>query len=139
MTTITPTRRADLQHETITERIIGEFYNVYDALGHGFLESTYEEAMVIALRAAGLRVDRQVPITVYFRGQPIGTYKADIIVESCVVVELKASRAIDPAHEAQVINLLRATGLEVGLLMNFGRRPAFKRLVFANDRKPSRV
>ena len=137
MPTSTPIRRIDLQHGTITERIIGQFYNVYDALGHGFLESTYEEAMVIALRADGLRVDRQVPITVYFRGRAIGTYEADLIVESCVVVELIASRAIDSAHEAQLINLLRATGLEVGLLMNFGRRPAFKRLVFANDRKPA--
>ena len=138
MATSTPIRRVDLQHEAITERIIGEFYNVYDSLGHGFLESSYEEAMVIALQAAGLRVDRQVPVTVYFRGQAIGTYKADLIVESSVVVELKASRAIDSAHEAQLINLLRATRLEVGLLMNFGRRPAFRRFVFANDRKPAR-
>jgi GxxExxY protein len=130
--------RPELLHAEFTDRIICEFYDVYNSLGHGFLESTYEEAMVIALQSAGLRVDRQVPITVYFRGQPIGTYKADIIVESCVVVELKAARAIDSAHEAQLINLLRATGLEVGLLMNFGRRPAFKRLVFANDRKPAR-
>lgn len=127
--------RLELQHGDVTERIIGEFYKVFDALGHGFLESIYEEAMVIALREVGLRVDRQVPVTVYFRGRPIGTFKADIVVESCVVLELKASRGVDPAHEAQLLNYLRATSLEVGLLLNFGARPAFKRFVFANERK----
>ena len=127
--------RIGLEHERLTEQIIGEFFNVFDALGHGFLESNYEEAMAIALRGIGLRVDRQVPINVYFRGHRVGTFRADMIVESAVVVELKAARALGAAHEAQLINHLRATNLEVGLVMNFGVRPTFKRRVFANTRK----
>jgi len=129
--------RMDLLHADLTEQIIGVFYNVFNTLGHGFVESIYEEAMVIDLRSIGLQVDRQVPITVVFRGHTIGTFKADIIVESRVVVELKAARAIDPAHEAQLINHLCATNIEVGLLLNFGSRPTFKRFVFANERKAS--
>ena len=135
MVTDTRLDRIDLLHEDLTEQIIGGFYRVFDALGHGFVESIYEEAMVIDLRSVGLQVDRQVPITVVFRGHTIGTFKADMIVESRVVVELKAARAIDPAHEAQLINHLRATNIEVGLLLNFGGRPRFKRFVFANERK----
>ena len=129
----------DLLHVDLTDRIIGEFYDVFNELGHGFVESVYEEAMVIALRAAGLRVDRQVLVTVYFRGQVVGMLKADLVVECRVVVELKASRAIDSAHEAQLINYMRATELEVGLLLNFGTRPSFKRLVYTNDRKAATV
>ena len=131
----TPSEKADLLHGNLTERIIGEFYDVFNSLGHGFLESIYEEAMTITLRDRGLRVDRQVPVTVHFRGRAIGLYKADLIVESSVILELKASRGIDLQHEAQLINLLRATNLEVGLLMNFGARPSFRRLVFENGRK----
>ena len=127
--------RIELQHADLTDRIIGGFYDVYNTLGHGYLESVYEEATVICLGDSNLCVERQLPITVYFRGRPVGTFKADIVVESCVVVELKASRAVDPAHEAQLLNYLRASKLEVGLLLNFGVRPAFRRFVFANERK----
>jgi GxxExxY protein len=128
-------QRIGLLHEKLTEQIIGEFYQIAAELGHGFLESTYEAAMTIALRGLGLRVERQVPITVYFRGQVIGRYKADMLVESAVIVELQAGQGIDAAHEAQIINHLKATELEVGLVMNFGPRPTFKRRVFANERK----
>jgi GxxExxY protein len=128
-------QRLNLLHEKLTEQIIGEFYQVATELGHGFLESTYETAMTLALRGLGLRVERQIPISVYFRGQVIGKYRADMVVESSVIVELQAGQRIDASHEAQLINHLKATELEVGLLMNFGPRPTFKRRVFANARK----
>jgi GxxExxY protein len=124
--------RLDLLHADLTERLIGGFFSVYNTLGHGFLESVYEEATTIVLSCIGLRVERQVPLTVYFRGIAVGTFKADLIVESSIVVEIKASRTIDSAHEAQLLNYLRASKLEVGLVMNFGAHPQFKRLVCSN-------
>ena len=127
-----------MKHEDLTEKIIGVFYTVYNELGHGFLESVYEQAMAIALREAGFHVVQQAPISVHFRGQTIGEFRADLLIEDKVIVELKAARAIEKAHEAQVMNYLRATKIEVGLLMNFGPRPEFKRFIFDNDRKMSR-
>jgi GxxExxY protein len=126
-----------MKHEEITEKIIGIFYDVYNELGHGFLESVYEQSMAIALREAG-QVVQQAPITVYFRGQMVGEFRADLMVDDCVLVELKAARAIESAHEAQVMNYLRATRIEIGLLMNFGPKPEFKRFIFDNDRKSRR-
>jgi len=127
------------KHRELTEKIIGVFYEVYNELGHGFLESVYEEAMAVALPQAGLKVERQVPLRVTFRGVVVGDFRADLLVESAVLLELKASRDIDPAHEAQLLNYLRATEIEVGLLLNFGPKPQFKRLVFENSRKGIRV
>jgi GxxExxY protein len=121
-----------------TEKIIGVFYDVYNELGHGFLESVYEGSMVIALREAGLRVVQQQPIAVFFRGQLVGDFRADLIVDDEVIVEVKAARAIEPAHEAQLMNYLRASRIEVGLLMNFGPKAEFKRFIFDNDRKDHR-
>lgn len=123
----------------MTERIIGVFYEVYNELGHGFLESVYEEAMAVALPQAGLKVERQVPLRVTFRGVVVGDFRADLLVENSVLLELKASRDIDPAHEAQLLNYLRATEVEVGLLLNFGPKARFKRLAFENSRKGIRV
>jgi GxxExxY protein len=128
-----------LLHRNLTEKIIGVFYDVYNELGHGFLESVYEEAMSIALTQAGLRVERQVPLRVWFRGQPIGDFRADLIVERAVILELKAASGIDPAHEAQLLHYLRSTEIEVGLLLNFGASPQFKRMVFENSKKEIRV
>jgi GxxExxY protein len=126
-----------MKHEEITERIIGVFYQVYNELGHGFLEAIYEEAMVVALSDAGLRVERQVPVPVCFRGRVIGDYKADLLVESKVLLELKAVRRLEPAHEAQTIHYLRATHIEVALLLNFGaQRAELRRLILDNERKP---
>lgn len=122
----------------ITEKIIGVFYEVYNELGHGFLESVYEASMAIALREAGVHVVQQAPVTVYFRGQLVGDFRADLLVGDEVIVELKAARAIESAHEAQLMNYLRATRIEVGLLMNFGPKAEFKRFVFDNDRKERR-
>jgi GxxExxY protein len=128
-----------LKHEALTAKIIAVFYDVYNELGHGFLESVYENSMVIALRAAGLSVQQQVSLPVYFRGQKVGEFFADLIVEGLVIVENKAARAIDPSHEAQLLNYLRATMMEVGLILNYGLKPEFKRLAFDNGRKKQSV
>ena len=125
----------NFKHAELTEKIIGVFFEAYNELGHGFLESVCEGGMAIALEQAGLRVQRQVPINIWFRGHNIGVFYADLLVEGLVILELKAARGIDPAHEAQLLNYLRAANIEVGLLFNFGVKPEFKRLVYENARK----
>jgi GxxExxY protein len=127
--------QSQFKHKALTQKIIGVFYEVYNELGHGFLESVYENAMVVALRQAGLETAQQAPVRVSFRGQLVGDFRADLLVEDAVIVELKAARAIESAHEAQLLNYLRATEIEVGLLVNFGPKPEFKRFVFDNERK----
>ena len=127
-----------LKHEELTRKIVGVFYEVYNELGQGFLESVYEGAMEIALAEAGLKVERQVPVPVWFRGRQVGDFKADLLVEGLVILELKAVRAFDPSHEAQLLNYLRATQIEVGLLLNFGPKPEFKRFAYDNERKSQR-
>lgn len=122
-------------HSDLTEAIIGVFYEVYNELGHGFLESVYEEAMYRALLARELNVNRQVAVPVWFRGERIGEFYADLLVGHAVIVELKAARALDSSHEAQLLNYLRATEIEVGLLLIFGPKPVVRRLVFSNERK----
>ena len=109
-----------LLHKEITERIIEACYEVANELGAGFLESVYEKALLVALREKGIDAASQVPMAVSFRGQNVGEFFADIIVESKVVVEVKAVKRLLPEHSAQVINYLKATGMEVGLLVNFG-------------------
>lgn len=124
--------------------VIGVFYGVYNELGGGFLESVYREAMALSLADAGLSVVREEPVQVRFRGRIIGAFRTDLIVGDELLVELKAARAIEDAHVAQVINYLRATDLEAGLLLNFGPRPQFRRIVCtagrgkANSRADSR-
>jgi GxxExxY protein len=117
-----------LKHEEITKAVIGCAFEVINELGAGFLESVYEKALLVALRQKGLSVIAQHPIKVIFRGQSVGDFFADILVEGKVIVELKAVKAIAPEHQAQVINYLNATGIEVGLLINFGNpRLEYKR------------
>jgi GxxExxY protein len=128
-----------LKHRELTETIIGAFYEVYNELGHGFLENVYEHALAIALVQAGMNVERQVAVSVWFRGQQIGDFRADMLVDGKVLLELKAARTIDQAHEKQLLNYLRATNIEVGLLLNFGVKPQFRRLVYENERKKIRV
>ncbi|MEQ8850554.1 MAG: GxxExxY protein [Phycisphaerales bacterium] len=118
-----------LVEEELTGRVIGVFYEVYNELGGGFLESVYEGAMAIALAEDGLAVERQVPIPVRFRGRIVGDFRADLVVEGRVLLELKACRALEPAHESQVLHYLKATAVPVGLLLNFGSKPIFKRFV----------
>jgi GxxExxY protein len=129
----------ELQQSSLTERIIGVYFDVYNELGHGFLESVYQAAMLIALGEAGLDARSELEVPVTFRGHQVGIYRADIVVEQRIVVELKAARAIEAAHEAQLLHYLRATPFEVGLLLNFGAKPEFRRLVFQNSRKKIRV
>ncbi|MBA3693762.1 MAG: GxxExxY protein [Acidobacteria bacterium] len=124
-----------LKHRDLTDKIIGTFYEIYNELGFGFLESVYENALLIALTEKGIKVGQQIPIPVWFRGKKIGDFVADLIVGDSVIIELKAVRTIQDAHKAQLLNYLRATEIEVGLLLNFGQRPEFKRLAFDNQRK----
>jgi len=122
-----------MKHSEITDKILKGFYEVYNELGDGFLESVYEKAMMIVLTGYGLEVNNQKYLPVYFRGSLVGEFKADIIVNDKVIVELKAVKAIAQEHEAQAINYLKATGIEVALVLNFGRKPEFRRIVL--DRK----
>lgn len=124
-----------LKHRELTQKVIGVFFEVYNELGHGFLESVYQKAFELTLISQGLRVCRKVEVPVWFRGQKVGDFEADIMVEECLLLELKAVRGLDSAHEAQLLNYLRATDIEVGLLFNFGVKPEFQRLAFDNSRK----
>jgi GxxExxY protein len=132
------TDKHGFKHQEITEKLMGVFYGVYNELGHGFLESVYEASLEIALTSMGLKVCRQIEIPVFFRGRRVGIFLADMLVENCVLLELKAARALDSSHQAQLLNYLRATEIEVGLLFNFGLKPEFKRLIFDNPRKSMR-
>ena len=129
--------KGSLLHRDLTDKIIGIFYDVYNELGFGFLESVYEDAMVIALKEAGLRVERQVPTLVWFRNKLLSTFEVDLIVNGLIIIELKAVKQIAEAHIAQLIHYLRATSIEVGLVVNFGHKPEFKRRAFENSRKRS--
>jgi len=129
----------ELKHSGLTSKIIGVFYDVYNELGHGFLESTYRAAMVLALKQSALTVAQEVGVPVWFRGEKIGQYFADMVVENTVLLELKAVRTLEPAHEAQLLHYLKATEIEVGLLMNFGVKPQFRRLLFDNPQKNIRA
>jgi GxxExxY protein len=127
-----------LYHD-ITDKIIHAFYAVYNTLGYGFLEKVYERAMCIELKRMDLIAEAQKNIKVNYTGYEVGDYFADIIVNNKVIVELKAAESICEEHEAQLINYLKATNLEVGLLLNFGKKPEFKRKIFMNQNKNPRV
>jgi GxxExxY protein len=126
---------AEILHHTLTKTLIGVYFDVYNELGFGFLEAVYERAFALALEQRGLRAVRQFPIVVWYRERRIGLYFADLLIEGAVIVELKAARALERSHESQVLHYLRATDVEVGLLLNFGPKPEFRRLIFTNDRK----
>ena len=124
-------------HRELTEKIIRAFYDVYNELGFGFLESVYHKAMLIALQEMGLTVDSEIVLPVFFRGHCVGTFDADIFVERKVILELKAADDFCAAHEAQALHYLKSSDIEVGLLLNFGPKPRIKRLAFSNERKRS--
>ena len=124
--------------ETTTALVIKAYYNVYNELGFGFAEKVYENSMMKELQALGLRCENQVPIKVYYKGDLVGHYAADIVVNGEIILELKAASALCEEHECQLLNYLRATDIEVGLLLNFGKTPQFKRKIFTNDNKKSR-
>ena len=127
-----------IKYRELTEKVIGVFFEVYNELGHGFLESVYQKSFELALASKGLRVLRKIEVPVWFRGHQVGDFEADILVEECVLLELKAVRSFDSSHQAQLLNYLRATEIEVGILFNFGIKPEFKRMAFDNARKRHR-
>ncbi|HKR11260.1 MAG TPA: GxxExxY protein [Pyrinomonadaceae bacterium] len=127
-----------MKHKELTYQIIGVFYDVYNELGHGFLESVYQRSLAFALESSGLEVRAEVKIAVWFRGHRVGQFEGDLLVNNLVLLELKVARCLDLSHQAQLLNYLRATDLEVGLLLNFGPKPEFKRLILDNASKTSR-
>jgi len=127
-----------LIHKELTYQIIGVFYDVYNELGHGFLESVYQRSLALALESSGLQVRQYVKIPVWFRGQRVGMFEGDLLIEDSVLLELKTARCLDRSHQSQLLNYLRATDIEVGLLLNFGLKPEFKRLVLDNASKTNR-
>lgn len=124
-----------MEHEELTGQIIQIYFKVYNELGYGFIESVYHKAMILELAKAGLTVETERPIAVHYDGQVVGAFSADLVVEGKVMLELKAKESLHPAHEAQLTNYLRATDIEVGLLLNFGKKPEFKRKYFSNSNK----
>lgn len=129
----------EFKHTDVTEKVIRAYYTVYQTLGYGFLEKVYENAMAIELRGMGLQVAQQQPIAVYYEGEVVGEYVADWVVAGVVIVELKAAQSLAEDHEAQLLNYLKATTYEVGLIMNFGPKTEFKRKAYDNSRKGSLV
>lgn len=124
-----------MEEEELTGQIIKSYYKVYNTLGHGFIESVYHNSMIVELVSQGRKVETEKPIAVYYEGKVVGTFAADLIVEGRVIVELKAKDRLIEAHEAQLINYLRATEIEIGLLFNFGKTAEFKRKFFSNKNK----
>ena len=119
-------------HQELTSEIIAAFYKVYNTLGFGFLEKVYENALKYELKKMKFKVDKQKPITVYYNDLTVGEYFADLIVENKVIIELKAAETLIEEHELQLINYLKATDIEVGLLLNFGKKPEIRRKIFSN-------
>lgn len=129
------TDATEVKQKELTEKIVGIFYKVFNALGYGFLEKVYENAMIIELERERVPVISQAPIKVSYEGKVVGEYFADILIDGKVIVEIKAGKYLAPEHEAQLLNYLKATDVEVGLLLNFGPKPQVKRKVFDNFRK----
>jgi GxxExxY protein len=123
------------KHSELTESIIGVFYDVYNELGFGFLESVYRKALKLSLEEKGLTVEAELPVPIFFHGTNVEDFRADLVVNHVILLELKTAETIIMAHEAQLLNYLRATSLEVGLILNFGPRPLVRRLLFDNERK----
>lgn len=124
-----------MKYEELSQKIIKVFYQVYNELGYGFLERVYQNAMYLALKQEGLEVEAQRKVKVWFRGFEIGEYFPDLIVNNCVIIELKAAECLIEEHEAQLLNYLRGTEIEVGLLLNFGKKPEIRRKVYDNEIK----
>jgi len=125
----------ELLHKELTDEIIKTYYDVYNELGYGFLEKVYQNSMFIELKSRGFTVEAQKQIKVHYKGKEVGEYYADLIINNLVILELKATEVIVKEFEWQLINYLRATDIEVGLLLNFGMKPEFRRKVFDNSRK----
>jgi GxxExxY protein len=127
------------KHSELTEVIIGVFYDVYNELGFGFLESVYRNSMRFALEEKGLFVQSEAEIAVFFRGHNVGDFRADLVVNRCILLELKTAERIVAAHEAQAMNYLRGSSLELALILNFGPRPGMRRLILETARARTRA
>jgi GxxExxY protein len=125
----------ELLHNRLSDEIIKTFFDVYNELGYGFLEKVYQNSLYIELKTRGFNVEAQKRINVHYKGKVVGEYFADLIVNDLIILELKASEVLVKEHEWQLINYLRGTNIEVGLLLNFGVKPEFRRKVFSNDKK----
>ena len=123
----------------VTGKVLTSFYEVYNTLGYGFLERVYQNALYKELKKQGLKVEVQKEIKVFYKGEEVGTYFADMLVEDKVLLELKSVEALIPVHETQILNYLKATDIEIGLLLNFGSKPAFKRKVFSSYAKTAHL
>ena len=121
--------------EELTGRIIQIFYRVYNALGYGFIEGIYHNALILELVYNGISVETEKPIAVYYGKKVVGTFSADLVVENKIILELKAKESLNAASEAQLVNYLRATDIELGFLLNFGKKPEFRRKYFSNEKK----
>lgn len=133
------TTRAGLEmvHGELTREIIGAFYDVYNKLGYGFVESVYQRALPVALAKRGIKSEREVPLSVIYEGKDVGVFRADLIVEKKVIVESKVADKIVQVHEMQLLNYLKATGIKVGLILNFGPQPTFRRMFLSSPQEGS--
>lgn len=127
--------RDDLIPKGLVDIVLTNFHRIYNDLGYGFLERVYQNALYFALIDEGLKCEVEKPIKVYHNGRVVGDYKADLLLEDCVLLELKACEEINPAHETQLINYLKATDIEVGYILNFGKKPKDSRKVYSNNKK----
>jgi len=127
----------DLVHGHLTREIIGAFYDVYNKLGYGFAESVYQHALPIALARRGLKSERELPLSVVYEGKTVGVFRADLIVEEKVIVESKVADKIVNVHEMQLLNYLKATGIQVGLILNFGPQATFRRMFLSSPQEGS--
>ncbi len=125
----------NLLHKSLSNTILKIYYDVYNELGYGFLEKVYQNAMYLELKSLGYKVEAQEKIKVYYKSQLVGEYFADLIIEDVIIIELKACECLRDEHKAQLLNYLKATKIEIGLLLNFGTTPEFKRSIYTNDRK----
>ena len=128
-------RMTEILHKELSEAILKVFYEVYNELGYGFLENVYQNAMYFELKSQGFKVEAQKQIKVYYKNELVGNFIADLLIDDVIIIELKACDTLVKAHYAQTLNYLKATNVEIGLLLNFGEKPEIKRLIFTNNRK----
>lgn len=126
---------ANLLHQNLSDTILKIYFEVYNELGYGFLEKVYQNAMYFELKSQGYKVEAQKQIKVYYKSQLVGDYFADLLIDNSIILELKACECLMDEHKAQLLNYLKATDVEIGLLLNFGATPEFKRSIYTNDRK----
>jgi GxxExxY protein len=125
----------EILHKELSESILKVFYEVYNELGYGFLEKVYQNAMYLELKSQGFKVEAQKQIRVYYKNELVGDFFADLLINDVIFLELKACDSLVKAHYTQTLNYLKATNIEIGLLLNFGEKPEIKRLIFTNNRK----